>query len=115
MLPVAYQVSGPAGPTCYTPPGPTYFPYMSAQVYASPSVPPGQYYPPAHPVFAAQQVPQLLQAQSQVQPTGLLLPVQPAPSAQQVNLTQSTVPSGQATILPHAFTVGTLHDLATGT
>ncbi|GJV00734.1 ribonuclease H-like domain-containing protein [Tanacetum coccineum] len=36
--------------------------------------------------------------------------------AQQVQsgLTRSTVTSGQATILPHAFTVGTLHDPASG-
>ncbi|GJS87404.1 ribonuclease H-like domain-containing protein [Tanacetum coccineum] len=97
-LPSAYQVSSP---TYYTPPAPTY-PIYPAQHPASPIVPPGFYYPP------------LYSAHSTTQPT----PAQQVPTAPPVqqhnSLAQSASPSGQPTVLPHAFTAGTLHDPTTG-
>ncbi|GKA29755.1 ribonuclease H-like domain-containing protein [Tanacetum coccineum] len=78
-----------------------------AQAYVSPPIAPGYYMPQAHPLF--QLIPPVNQAQQ-------FLPmspqVQPAPPVQMVNPAQPTVSSGQASILPHAFTVGMLQDSA---
>ncbi|GJZ29747.1 ribonuclease H-like domain-containing protein, partial [Tanacetum coccineum] len=89
---------GPSSGLVYPPgfPQPANYTYTAATLRPNNPIPTVYFMPPA-------------------QPTGLLSLVQPAPPAQQVNLAQSTVPSGQATILPHAFTAGTLHDPATGT
>ncbi|GJR92139.1 ribonuclease H-like domain-containing protein [Tanacetum coccineum] len=111
IQPVAFQTSGPTGPFYYPPPVQPFSlvtPYMPAQPV---SIPPGFSYPPAHHTTTAQQT------MSAQQPT----PAHPfgyqimGPSQQvQSGLTRSIVTSGQAIILPHAFTVGTLHDLAFG-
>ncbi|GJS70181.1 hypothetical protein Tco_0703022 [Tanacetum coccineum] len=89
---------GPSSGLVYPPgfPQPANYTYTAATLRPNNPIPTVYFMPPA-------------------QPTGLLSLVQPAPPAQQVNLAQSTVPSGEATILPHAFTAGTLHDPATGT
>ncbi|GKA44245.1 hypothetical protein Tco_0736969 [Tanacetum coccineum] len=126
--PVASQTSGPIGPPQYAPSGHASS-YVPAQLYGSPIVPPGFYYPLAHPYYPVQphlpahQSPP--QAQQSLQPQYFGYPVMgPVSQAQPVSTigqptasagsTSPTITSDQATTLPHAFTLGTLHDPAIG-
>ncbi|GKE12993.1 ribonuclease H-like domain-containing protein, partial [Tanacetum coccineum] len=125
--PVASQTSGPIGPPQYAPSGHASS-YVPAQLYGSPIVPPGFYYPLAHPYYPVQPHPAHQsppQAQQSSQPQSFGYPVMgPVSQAQPVSTigqptasaesTSPTITSDQATTLPHAFTSGTLHDPAIG-
>ncbi|GJZ87761.1 ribonuclease H-like domain-containing protein [Tanacetum coccineum] len=87
---------------------------MPAHTIPISSIPPGFYYPLAHPYFSAQQYPV-----AQPTPYPAVGPAQqatsnPAGPIQPTTQSGSTSISGQATSLPHAFTDGTLHDPTTG-
>ncbi|GKA60476.1 hypothetical protein Tco_0759883 [Tanacetum coccineum] len=95
--PVAYQASSSLGLTYYTRPRYVYPTtaapsYLSAQQLASPFVPHGFYYPPTKQPIVAHLV------------SNGNIGMSSAPGAQPPDA------SGQATSLPHAFTIGTLHD-----
>nr|GEV99038.1 hypothetical protein [Tanacetum cinerariifolium] len=111
--PVAYQASSPLSPDYFASPayfGPVQYAYPPAQTYGSPTVLPIFYYPPAYHYYPVQ----TRSAQQPVPPylTSPALPHTPVHGpAQQA---QSESFTCQATTLPHAFTVGTLHDPTSG-
>ncbi|GKD06029.1 hypothetical protein Tco_1181003 [Tanacetum coccineum] len=120
----------------YGPPGLVYYPasvqlfslppqHIPAQAISSPVIPPSFGYQQAqsvtltHQPYAVQQVyhpPQYTypaQTVGPTQPAANSPAVGPTPITVHSGTTTSTGTTGQETVLPHAFTVGTLHDLTT--
>ncbi|GJU41325.1 hypothetical protein Tco_1194282 [Tanacetum coccineum] len=110
MTPVSFHASGLTGPVYYVPsahaPAQQFSPVVPFMPAQPVSIPPGFSYPLAQqPITAQQPTPAHLFGYKVMGPTQQL----------QSGLTRSTVTSGQATTLPHAFTAETLHDPNTGT
>ncbi|GKE14072.1 ribonuclease H-like domain-containing protein [Tanacetum coccineum] len=109
---VAYHVT--TSPTVL-PQSPTYYiipiPYLAPHPYSFYSSPPGFPPQPAHLLSLAQQFRGRTAHPSVLQPSGII--AQPSTTVA-IGITGPTGTPRQETILPHAFTIGTLHDPTTG-